>query len=235
MGNVTSVTGYVRKEETVSVLKSNILQNTFVLNINHPFPGYYGQEMLDMTKPRSIMFITNQEESWEHIIRLNTKINKYLDLNVNLSKAKINLWNKTFHGKGFDDYSEIHNVQRALQDEGYSFKKSRKMKTVEVGLMTLKKFFSIEEVEEGIYMSPTRTDMAYIKIPFYINWELFRKHTLTVKNNISDSSYDIVSGAFYMNKEIVDILRIYKPGIKIELLREIKQRYEDVMNKFDHS
>ncbi len=235
MENPINITGYIKKEETVSSLNNNTLKNTFVIQVNHPFPGYYGQEMIDMTKPRSIIFITKNMESWERIIRLGNKINKYLDTSVNFSKAKIQLWNKTFYGiraKGFKNYEEIYKVQRALQDEGIDFSKNRRMNNEEVGLITLKKFFNVKEVEPGIFLCDNRSDMAYVSIPHEVNWELFRRHTSSVKHNISDNSYDVVSGAFYFNYQMSDVLRIFKPGIKLELLKEIKERYEDVIMRF---
>jgi len=68
--------------------------------------------------------------------------------------------------------------------------------------------------------------MNYILLDKQVNWEVFRKITETVKNNISDPSFDIASGAFYMDNGIVDMIRIFKPGISLELLREIKNLYQ---------
>jgi len=235
MSHPRNITGYVIKEEKVDQLSINTLKNTFVLQVNHPFPGYYGQEMIDMSSPRSIIFITKDEQSWEHIIRLSNDVNNELNLNLNLSKVKIKLWNKSYNGiraKGFNQYKEIEAVQRSLKNRGIQFSAQRSLDKPETGLIKLKKFFNVEEQESGIYISPHRQDMAYLKIPKQVNWETFRKHTNMVKNNISDNSFDVVCGAFYTKNKIEDVLRIYKPDIKMDLLKEIKAGYEYEIAKY---
>ncbi|HHB78074.1 MAG TPA: hypothetical protein ENK85_02430 [Saprospiraceae bacterium] len=235
MKNGLTTTGYVLKEEKVSALKGHTVKNTFVININHPFPGYYGQAMVDQSVPRSIIFITKKEHSWESILRAKQRINKYLDLNVDISKSKVSMWNKKFDGiraKGFSSFSEIEPVQKALIQEGFAMMKSRRMGDAEEALINLKKFYYLEPIDDGIFLDRARKEMSYVLLDKQVNWEVFRKITEQVKNNISDSSFDIANGAFYMDDGIVDMVRIFKPTIKPELLREIKNLYRKNVQKF---
>ncbi len=235
MENQLTTTGYVLKEEKVSALAGHIVKNTFVININHPFPGYYGQAMVEQSVPRSIIFVTKKEHSWESILRAKKRINSYLELNVDITKSKVSMWNRKFEGiraKGFSDYSEIEPVQKALIQEGFAMAKSRRMGEAEEALINLKKFFYLDPIEEGIFLDHVRKEMSYVLLDRHVNWEVFRKVTEMVKNNISDSSFDIANGAFYMNDGIVDMVRIFKPQSNPDLLREIQTLYRKNLLKF---
>lgn len=229
MKNGLTTTGYVIKEEKVSALNGHTVRNTFVINVNHPFPGYYGQAMVEQSVPRSIIFITKKEHSWENILRAKKRINSYLDTDVDITKTKISMWNKKYPGiraKGFRGYEEIVPFQKALIHEGFAMMKSRRLGDNDEALINLKKFYYLEQLESGIFLDKARQEMNYILLDKQVNWEVFRKITETVKNNISDPSFDIASGAFYMDNGIVDMIRIFKPGVSLELLREIQNLYQ---------
>lgn len=228
MKNGLTTTGYVLKEEKVSALKGHIVKNTFVINVNHPFPGYYGQAMVEQSVPRSIIFVTKKEHSWESILRAKKRINAYLGTNIDITKVKISMWNKKYPGiraKNFSDFAGIEPIQKALIEEGFGMMKFRRMGDNEEALINLKKFFYLEQKEDGIFLDKARDEMGYVLLDKQINWEVFRRITEIVKNNISDSSFDIAKGAFYMDNNIVDMVRIYKPNITIDLLREIQEQY----------
>ncbi len=229
MKNGLTTTGYVLKEEKVSALKGHIVKNTFVINVNHPFPGYYGQAMVEQSVPRSIIFVTKKEHSWESILRAKKRINAYLGSDVDITKTKVSMWNKKYPGiraKNFQGFADIEPVQKALIQEGFAMMKSRRFGDEEEALINLKKFYYLEQKEDGIFLDNARKEMSYILLDKQVNWEVFRKITETVKNNISDSSFDIAKGAFYMDNGIVDMVRVFKPSSSIELLREIKKLYQ---------
>jgi hypothetical protein len=222
------IIGYINKEELVSGLSHSNLKNTFVIDISHPFPGYNREKLSKLTTPRGVIFITNEKYEWNKILRTTEKINSFLDYEINGSAASIELWNKTYHGiriKGLPSYDEIPIVQHAFQEEGYRFTKRIPMKEDLTAQIRVKKFFKLKEAGENIYLDQTTNDMSYILINHLMNWELFRKITLKIKNNISNRNYDVVNGAFYYNEKMVDMIRIYKPNISMELLNEIKDNY----------
>ena len=50
---------------------------------------------------------------------------------------------------------------------------------------------------------------------------------MAIKNNISVTNYDIAKGILYENDGITDVLRVLKPNISLEMVREIRQKYLD--------
>jgi len=58
-----------------------------------------------------------------------------------------------------------------------------------------------------------------------MHWDKFRDFTFDIKNNVSVSNYDIAKGIFYKNDGIMDMLRIIKPNITLEMIKEIQNKY----------
>lgn len=69
MEKTFETTGYTVKEENVDFLNHHILPNTMVLNVNHPFPGFYGTPVMEESKPRSVLLVTKEKYSWEKYSR----------------------------------------------------------------------------------------------------------------------------------------------------------------------
>lgn len=235
MSKTFEVTGYTTKEEVVNALTQSILKNTFVLDINHPFPGYNRDKLEHLTVPRGILFVTSKEYEWNRILRTTKKISGFLEYNINGTYANVILGNHFYHAirvKGIPSYEEIPIVQHAYQEEGFEFMKSKTEKGDLTAVIKVKKFYLLEEAEDGIFMDKINPDMYYILINRELNWELFRKMTQKIKNNISNRNFDVVLGAFYMDWGMKEMIRIYKPNCSLELLKEIKQFYQKEISKY---
>ncbi len=235
MNQSLSITGYITKEEKVSGLKGHRMRNTFVLDVNHPFPGYFGQDMFEQSVAGSIIFLTKKQHSWEQILRAKKRINAYLDIDVDITKVKVTMWNKNFHGiraNNFQGLEYVETYQKALVEEGFAMARSRSMNEEEEALINLKKFFFLDKVADGVFRDVIKKDMSYVLLDKYVNWEVFRQVTTSVKQNISDSSFDVAKGAFYLDNSIVDMIRIFKPGISLELLTEINEMYKKYIAKY---
>jgi len=222
------ITGYVVKEEQVSPLTHNVVKNTFVLDVSHPFPGFYGDTMRDALQPSSVLFITPVRYSWEKILRASAVIQKFLEISFIAGYCEINIGNQSYYGIRVNllpSYDIIENVQHAFMEEGFEFKKVVRIANDTTALIKVQKFFHVKKVHEGLYLDTRFGDQAYIIIPEHLNWELFRKITYRIKNNISNRAYDVVEGVFYTEDSVVDMIRVYKPKMDLELLKEIQEKY----------
>ncbi len=228
MANRKEVTGYIFKEESVSSLSHSILPGSYVVEIDHPFPGYYGQDVVDLTKPRSTLLITKEKYTWESILRATEKFNKFLNFTLKSSASEIHDGSKMLPAiriKGMKQFEDIRTVQNAFMEEGFNFMKSRRKVKNHTVLIKLKKFFELGDLGEGIFKDEFQPKMAYCVIPQKPNWELFRKITTDIKYNISDQNYDVCLASFYLNDKIVDAIRVYKPKLNTDLLKEIRTLY----------
>ncbi len=227
------ILGYVKKEETVHLLKQHIMKGSFVIEINHPFGGYYSwmegpEGQLDASKPRSILLITKKIYSLEEILRNSKIINKIIDFELSARPAEILYGNKTLPAiriKGLPSLSDLAIVQSSFSDEGYLFAKAPKNFDNETIRIKLTKFFSLDQTSPGIYRDLRQPEMSYLAVSKQTNWELFRRITSHVKNNVSDQIFDVVQACFYKDRSIWDMLRIYKPGASEEFLLELKNSF----------
>lgn len=229
------VIGIINKEELVSVLDHNIINNTFVLEINHPYPGYHGHPVKDAQTPRSVIFITKKKHPWDQILRTAKEVNKCLKNKIECSYINVSLHNKLYHGirvKGFRSYKQVKTVQNAFHQEGYEWQKAKKLKLKDPALISLKKFFYLSELGENMFMENNKEHVSYFLIGHHLNWELFRKVTMDIKNNIDNNNFDAAAGVFYRHGDLQEMIRIFKPDITTEFLTEIKKMYEREIKKY---
>ncbi len=222
------VIGNVIKEESISLINHHKLPDTLVINIDHPFPGLHGMDFQLESKPRSIIIATSEVYSFAKILREAAKINKNTDFDINASFAKIKSGRNIIYGiriKGLESYDQIPKLQKILSDHNFKLLKKKKIQTDKPVSIKISKFFHIEEIDQNIYKETRIDGMYFIEIPEYLPWETFKKITMKVKNNISNNNFDIVKGLFYKDDTVKDMIRVFKPNIKQDLLQEIKKRY----------
>ncbi len=222
------VIGNVIKEESISLINHHKLPDTLVINIDHPFPGLHGMDFQVESKPRSVIIATSEVYSFAKILRAASKINKNTNFDINASFAKIKVGREVIYGiriKGLESYSQIPELQKIWEDYGFKLQRKKSIKTDKPVSIKISKFFHINEIEPNIYKDACIGGMYFIEIPEYLPWEEFRKITMRVKNNISNNNFDVVKGLFYKDDTVKDMIRVFKPNIKPELLQEIKKRY----------
>jgi len=224
--------GGLAKEEKLKTLSDHILPNTFVLETEEPFPGYHGANLPTEAKPISAFLITRSKYSPEKIMRVAHNIQKYFPHQFDAVPGKICIQNNILpciRIRGFNNYELIGDLQKCFLSEGIEFAKKRTFFADAV--IQLKKHFMIEEIEEEIYRDMDEHSTYYFRIAKQISWQLFLKVTQIVRNNTS-ANFDGAKAAIY-TKDILDVVRIYAPGITIETLRELKKRYTLELDKFD--
>lgn len=219
--------GKLTLQENIEIIEKNKIANTFVAHVPMPLSSYYSR-FTDVSKPNSVIFFTDGANSSEQIIRSTRKINEKNDLQLDGAKSRVIIGNKTHRGfrvRGIKRFSNIEEIQRMYQKEGLSFAKNEPYKGDVDSLVRVTKFFDFEKLDDGIYKSKLMTDTYYIEIPKPTSWDEFREMTFDIKNNISVSNYDIVKGIIYCNDEVIDILRVMKPGISYKALKLIQEKY----------
>lgn len=223
--------GKVIIQENIDTINENKIPRTFVINVPDPYKSYYSR-FTHINKPTSIIFVTKKANSFEKILRITKRINKKYNLQLNGAKCEVRIkWRKLYgiRVKGINRYTEIRQIQQYYKDEGCVFARSKKFKDTE-SVIRINRFFNLTLLEEGIYKSNTETDVYYVEVPMFMTWDEFKTFTFEVKNNIIDSNYDIAKGIFYLNGEIIEMLRIVKPKATIELLKNIQQKYIEKMH-----
>jgi hypothetical protein len=218
--------GKIIKQENIDTVNQNILPKTFVINVQNAYDSYYTR-FTDVEKPDSIIFVTKTPNSFEKILRVTEGINKKYGLNLDGAKCEVKIGTRKLNGirvKGINRYPDIAQVQQYYKDAGYDFAKSEKFENTD-SLIRINRFFNIEKLAEGIFKSNVENDVYYVTVPRYMTWDEFRTITFEIKNNISDTNYDIAKGIVYIDGGIKEFLRIVKPKFTLESIQLIRDKY----------
>ena len=229
------VTGNINKEETTEALLDYKLKNTFVVINDKPYPGYHYHKInARLTEKNTAIFLVlDRRYTWASIIRATQRVNLFLDEPLEASYAELYLFNVSYYSirlMGLKDLTLLETIQKAYQEEGFVFMKNKRMTEPKVAFFKVKRFFDITEIAEGIYKD--NEGRNFIIINRKIKWELFRKMTQSVKMNMSNSNFDIVNGAFYMNHTLVDFIRVFDPESDLERLKDIRDAYVKQINTY---
>ncbi len=226
---VRELIGKITLQENVSPIERNKVNGTFVIHIPNPLASYYSR-FTEVNRPNSIVFVTKNPVSFEKILRATKIINKEDNLDIDGAKCEVTIGRNKYSGirvSGIDRYTNIDKVQIAYQKGGFEFHKNIKLGKGTDAMIRVNKFFDMLDVEDKIYQSPNNKDRYYFEIPKYVNWNDFREMTFDIKNNISVTNYDIAKGIIYEKKGITDILRVIKPNITVDMVRQIREKYLD--------
>ena len=231
-GTIIDTLGGLAKEEKLKTLADHIMPNTFVLETEEPFPGYHGANLPSEAKPISAFLITRTRYSPEKILRLTHIIKKYFPHSFDAVPGKICMQNDVLpciRIRGFTNYELIGDLQKCFFSEGIEFAKKRNVNADAV--IQLKKHFTIEEIDEGIYRDLDEHSTWYFSIPRQMSWQLFLKVTQVIRHNTS-ADFDAAMAAIY-SRDILDVVRIYATGITIDTLKELKSKYSQELEKYD--
>ena len=228
-----STTGHITKVELLHTLKSNILENTFVLENFESFPGYHGKNAPSSLKPRHLFLVTQKAYSYDEISRASKNISSNCQEKFGARPADLFIFNQKLSAiriKELDSFEKISELQRWYMDEGIFFKKKKNFNSE--GLIKVMKHFELSEVEDGIYKDNEDPLMCYFQVPANLTWKVFEKITYSIKNNISNSNFDAAQGVIYL-KDLVDIVRIYMKDVKVEFLKELQALYIEEIRKIN--
>jgi len=218
--------GKIIKEEILQNVDFNTIQNTLVLENLEPFPGYHGENLPLETMPESIFLITTKGFPSETIFRISERLCQYQHLTFSACPAEITLLNSQYYAiriKGLSSYAAIADIQGCYIDQGITFLKHKKIKGT--GLIKIEKVFRLEPAEEYIYRDRDDELTYYLQVPYSFSWNLFKKVTYSIKNNLENRNFDAAMGFVYRSK-MLDFVRIYA-RMDINRLRLIREKYLD--------
>ena len=231
MNKIIETLGGLAKEESLVTLSEHIMPNTFVLETPEPFPGYHGTNLPTDSKPISVFLILNKKYSTEKIFRISHNIKKYFTHSFDAVPGTICFHNDTvpcIRIRDLDNYELIGDLQKCFFSEGITFAKKRNIRAE--GVIQLRKHFRIREIRDGIYEDMDDPAMFYLRIRQQLSWQLFMEITRKIRNNIDHANFDAALAAVY-TRDILDFIRIYAKNISLESLKEIKEKYDQEIEK----
>lgn len=217
--------GVLIKEESLQTVEHYILENTLVLESIEPFPGYHGENMPTGNKPDSLFLITDKAYPVERIMRVSQHLCCYQNIPIDATPVEIFIMNSNLHGiriRGLGNYSLVAEIQGCFMDKDIRFMKMKMINSP--GLMSITKMFLLEKLDMNIYRDLEDNNTYYLSVPYHFSWNLFRKVTEIIKNNLDNSNFDCASGFIYL-KDMMEFVRIYVQEFDINRLKLIHKKY----------
>jgi hypothetical protein len=123
------------------------------------------------------------------------------------------------------NYDLVAKLQQKFYDNGIHYLKKTKKHVETDAPLKIVKFFYLEEIDEGIYLDKREEFHAYIKVPRYMSWDEFEEVTQKVKYNWFESKFDAALGAFYHDRKLHEVVRIYSDKIGLNYLQQLRKLY----------
>ncbi len=231
---IRHASGSITKEEELVRIEHSVIPGTLVLESSHPYPGYHGNNVPESMVPNDIYLITKVKYEGEEILRKARKIKHKLRDRFNVSFGHAIIDSRTYHFirlKNLDCFDCIDRVQKAFTDEEIVFCKSRNIGGQ--ALIKIQRLFSFEKAAGHLFKKSDNPLVYYFEIPCKPDWEFFKKITFYIRGNLDKYSYDAALGAVYL-EEIHDLIRIFSPGLTLEQLEFVREKYLYELENPDH-
>lgn len=223
------VFGTLSKNETVFTIDKKIMPGTLVFEALRPFPGYYYDTPLGV-KPVYLYLALEEQFTLIDIIRASQKVQQEFHSPFDAGKGFMEVYDEKYNVlriRHLRDYDLLEKLQQSYTANGIRFlHKTKKFKDEQVKISIIK-FFSLEEIAEGIFLDLKEKKHAYIKIPHYLNWEQFEAVTNKVTYNWVESKFDAAKGVFFHEGKLHEVVRIYSDKIGPAYLKELQKLYVD--------
>jgi hypothetical protein len=219
--------GIIIKEERLRALNSNVLPNTLVLESTEALPGYFGKNIPDLEKPRSVYLILDKKYDGLFLARKLKYISELKTHKCYGAFGYLIINNKTFYCiriKNLDCFESVPEIQQALIDLEIRMMKHHNLD--DYAIIHIHKSFLISSIEKDIYKDQFEADRYYLKISREMKWHEFKKITGIVKSNLEYSMFDAALGAIWTINGLMDIIRIYDQKHDLNRLITIRQKYE---------
>ena len=224
---LTETIGTISKGEELSSLEKNLSNKIMVLESKHPFPGYYRDIPLNSQNPRSVFLITKRRFDEELIIRTSLEISRETAIRFDGAPGRIEVYNIPAYCiriKYLENIADIKTLIEAYQKKGILFQRYTPISSY-YSVIKIQKFFDLEELSDGIYKNMRSKEFYYFEIPKSIDWDTFNSITQEIRHNVDGIQFDAALGTFYRKRKIIDMVRIYDSGCKIENLANLQLAY----------
>ena len=232
--------GYVLKEEKIGTVEQFNFSN-LVLEGKKPFPGFY--EHLNTPgahRKKSFIFLVLNPVSSptiDKILRASQTVKERLGFEYNIRPAEVYLYNKRhkavrliIEDNSIEDYNNVDKLFVEYGKEGLSFLKAKKIDDYS-SIIKIINFFELEEEAEGIFKDLNSSHKAYLQIPAFDNWEVFKKISVIVRNSVAYKSFDAALGSIYQAGGLWDYARIYSDEYDLSKLSELRKKFIEEIDR----
>lgn len=222
------VSGAIIKEESIVPITANIMEHSCVAEANMPYSNYYGVAPFNMpTKPNSLFLFTDHYYTLEEVLRFARLIDLCCTHTLNIAVSVLEFTDGQYPAirvKNFPDYKMIHKLQECFAAEEVKF--AKKVHIGNKAVIRTNKCFSLEKLDENIYIDHLQEKTGYIALSKLIKYDKYLEIIADIRNNTGCAMFDPARGAILFDSVITDIVRIYSDHLDIDMLKCIQKKFE---------
>jgi hypothetical protein len=219
--------GSITKNVSLIPIDFNIVENTFVAEVGDPYADYYG-EVPQRTTPNSLFLFTKQFYTLDEILKISCDMKAFFGYTKKLDVATAILdftdhYHYAIRVNDFPNYEYILWLQTCLSSEGVIFQK--KVHTMNSARATVFKCFTLEKLEEGIYLDNNNRHKGYFSIPQQINKDEFLDILINIRNNNDCPLFDAATGIIDFHSVSKNMIRLFSENLNLQLLKCAKEKF----------
>lgn len=224
MSNVLSASGNIIKKEYVCNTRIKSLKNYLILESTDPFPEAQFRHKSEFVK---FYYVAIKTEKLDQDIKIAAQSAEgQMEVEVASALGEIQVKNKTYYAIRLRNITSqmLPRLIKAYEYEGihmHPFEEN----VSDYAWIQVRKFFHLEEIEEGIFTDLDDPLIGYLEAPRKLEWEELEDLTKKVKEETHYPNFDKAMGTISKHGEPKDIIRIYEPHMSEDVLKDISKKF----------
>lgn len=224
--NVLSASGTITKKEIVCSVKVKSSVESLVLESIDPFPDVDNKYKKKYNLPKYYYVGITSHHLDQDILISAKNAERQFETELHSAIGEINVDGETYRVIRLKNISS-----KTLEEVLTAYKQySLELKTFEKNIhspaiICTRKFFYLEEIEQGFFLDLDEEEKGYLEIPSKLSWEEFENITEKVKTNCHNPAFDGAIGNISKHGVNQDVIRIYHPELDKEKLLDIGKTY----------
>jgi len=189
--------------------------DTLVFESESPFLGYYDDYPGKHNDVRYLYLAIDSHQNFVELHRVILQVYALHEDCMDMDYAKLLTNHDNIYAirlRGFQDISKVPLIQKTLVDLGVKFTKKSNKRENNCHIR-IAKYFSLSEIEDGVYLDEKVGKHAYIRLPKRYELKEFNKRIEKVKNNWEGFSFDAGVAAICLENEVIEMARIYSKHV----------------------
>ncbi|MDA3854191.1 MAG: hypothetical protein PF444_08130 [Bacteroidales bacterium] len=200
--------------------------DALVYESESPFLGYYDDYPGKHNDATYLYLAVDSHQNFVELHRIILQVYALHEDCMDMDYAKLDIKHSEVYAirlRAFKDLSKVPMIQKTLAGLGVQF--TQKNTRSESGCRTrIAKYFSVQELEEDIWLDEKVGNHAYIKLPKRIELEEFKTIVGKVRNNWEGFSFDAGLAALCLEDEVIEMARIYSKHVnEKDYLKDLKK------------
>ena len=222
--SVLSAYGLIEKKEHVHNIKIKSLKNYLILESVDPFPEAHIRHKSSFVK---FYYLAIMPDKLDQDIKIAAQSAEgQISGGIASALGEIKIGDKSYYAIRLRNVAEniLPRLVKAYEYEGihmYPYEGN----VHEDAWIQVRKFFHLEEIEEGIFTDLDDPFIGYLQMPRKLEWDKLERLTQKAKKDASYSNFDKALGTIYKSGEPIEVIRIFAPDMTEDILKEISKAF----------